>query len=170
MCWKIISSSYCSSYQWQYYSCYWEHSCFGNRSIIKNWSDTKSSHLDTTKIPAQQQSISNSIISHCKNNTNISFIIFSSSKTLLRCIWLNFFFECDQFQILNLLCIDEIHMFVQFDCSFRPFFQLPKEKFFSKFWINNTTTSVPILLMSATFSKEIQSILEKMIGIDIGIR
>ena len=127
----------------------------------------KSLHLDSIKGSKLQRMISKSILNHCNKNIDTSFIIFSSPETLLKTVWTQFFIECGKNSHLNLICIDEIHMFVEFGCTFRPCFQLLFKSLFSKFRLSDTTSSVPFLLMTATFNKQFQSILEKMIGFTI---
>ena len=127
----------------------------------------KSIHLDSIKGSKMQKTISASIIHHCKSNRNTSIIIFSSPETLLKFVWTEFLIDCEKLKLLNLICIDEIHMFVEFGCTFRPSFQLLNKNIFSKFRINDSTSTVPFLLMTATFDKQYQSILEQMIGFKI---
>ena len=127
----------------------------------------KSIHLDSIKGSKLQHSISKSLVKHCKGNKNTSIIIFSSPESLLKPIWTKFVLDCAKHDILNLICIDEIHMFVEFGCTFRPCFQMLNKSIFSRLCIDSATSSVPLLLMTATFDKQYQSILQKMIGFDI---
>ena len=127
----------------------------------------KSIHLDSIKSSKQQRSISSSIIQHCTDIIDTSIIIFSSPETLLKQVWTHFFIECQKQNLLNLICIDEIHMFVEFGCTFRPCFQLLDKSLFSHIQTNSTTSLVPILLMTATFNKQFESLLQKMIGFNI---
>lgn len=83
----------------------------------------KSIHLDSIKIHKQQQALSSSILHHCSKNKDTSIIIFTSPETLLKPVWINFILQCHKNRILNLICIDKIHMFVEFGCTFRPKFQ-----------------------------------------------
>ena len=79
---------------------------------------------------------------------------------------------------LRLVCVDEVHQFVMFGCTFRPEFSLLKDSLFKKIANNddsnensNDSSSLPInlkvllLLMTATFNIQLLSILQKMIGI-----
>ena len=81
--------------------------------------------------------------------------------------------------MLRLICINEVHQFVMFGCTFRPEFTLLKQSLFQYLHlnddnipsINNSQFSihlkVPLLLMTATFNVELVSILQSMIGIRI---
>ena len=113
----------------------------------------KSIHLDSIKSHKQQRSLSSSIVHHCLKNQNTSIVIFTSPETLLKPIWIEFFNNCHKNRILNLVCIDEIHMFVEFGITFRPSFQSLRHCLFEKIQINETTSDVPILLMTAKIQK-----------------
>ena len=128
----------------------------------------RSYHLDSFKSDNEQQSLSSSIISHCINNNNTSIILFSSPETLLlKPIWSKFILEIHNLKLLNLLCIDEIHLFVDFGCSFRSSFQKLRTTIFNLFRVNDDECTIPLLLMTATFNIRLQSLLEKMIGFRI---
>ena len=108
--------------------------------------------------------ISSSIISHCAHNKSTSFILFTSPETLLKPQWLEFIYQIIDKKLFNLLCLDEIHLFVDFGYTFRSsFFQL-KSKLFQHLKINDDTSIVPILLMTATFNIHLLKLLEGMIG------
>ena len=79
-------------------------------------------------------------------------------------------------RVLKLVCVDEIHVFVMFGLTFRKEFTLLKASFFRHLIDEsnslNTTNGcyylkVPLLLMTATFNRELMSLLELMIGIKI---
>ena len=127
----------------------------------------KSFHLDSFKNDEIELHLSQSILNHCCHNNNTSIIIFSSPEKLLKTVWIDFLLQCDSSKILNLICIDEIHLFVDFGCTFRTSFQLLNNKLFSKLRINNTTSTVPLLLMTATFNYPLLRLLEKMIGFKV---
>ena len=70
-------------------------------------------------------------------------------------------------QLLKLLCIDEIHEFVDFGHSFcHDFFEL-KNKVLQNIKIDINHSVVPILLMTATFNKDLLHLLQQMIGFNI---
>ena len=79
-------------------------------------------------------------------------------------------------RVLKLVCVDEIHLFVMFGLTFRKEFTLLKASFFRHLIDNSNTVDntngcyclkVPLLLMTATFNRELISLLEQMIGIKI---
>ena len=68
-------------------------------------------------------------------------------------------------QLLRLLCIDEVHLFVEFGITFRKTFIRMKESVFDKLKSNDDYLHVPILFMTATFHLELKSLLAQMTGI-----
>ena len=127
----------------------------------------RSYHLDSFKTEKDQQALSSSIISHCSKNNNTSIILFTSPETLLKKIWSEFLQDIHRLNKINLICIDEIHLFVDFGCSFRSSFQQLRSKIFNIFRLNNDECTVPFLLMTATFNVRLHSLLETMIGYKI---
>ena len=69
--------------------------------------------------------------------------------------------------LLNLFCIDEIHLFIEFGCSFPTSFQLLRDRLFSIFKVTETNSTVPLLLMTATFNHHLLYLLQLMIGYQI---
>ena len=66
-----------------------------------------------------------------------------------------------------MVCIDEIHLYVAYGCSFRKKFQLLLNHLFAKIKLSHESSTIPILLMTATFNNQLLRLLEKMIGIHI---
>ena len=77
---------------------------------------------------------------------------------------------------LRLACVDEVHQFVMFGCTFRPMFGLLKQSLFNYLtYDNNNSTSsttsrlrvrlkVPLLLTTTAFNVELLNMLHSMIG------
>ena len=90
--------------------------------------------------------------------------------------WKSVVINLINWRVLKLVCVDEIHLFVMFGLTFRKDFTLLKASFF-RHLIDESNTSnttngcyylkVPLLLMTATFNRELMSLLELMIGIKI---
>ena len=112
----------------------------------------KSIHLDSVKKPCQQTPLSKATLKHLQHNHNTSLIVFTSPETLLKSVWIKFVLKCNDLGFLKLICIDEIHIFVHCGSSFCSCFQLLNEELFSKVKINNMTSSIPLLTMTATFN------------------
>lgn len=130
----------------------------------------KSFHLDSFKSDAEQALLSASILSHCSNNCETSIVIFSSPETLLKPSWIQFINDVHSKHLLNLLCVDEIHLYIEFGTSFRTSFQRLRDEVFGVFKISATTSTIPLLFMTATFNYHLHDILQRMIGFQIGIQ
>ena len=114
----------------------------------------RSYHLDSFESENDHIKLLSSIVNHCLSNNNTSVIIFTLPESLLKPIWLLFISTYHDNKIINLLCIDEIHLFVDFSCSFRFYFQRLKQKVFKIFCKSETKqTTIPLLLMTATFNQ-----------------
>ena len=130
----------------------------------------QSYHLDAIVGHELIAHIANGIIRHCEVNNDTSFVIFTSPESLLKKQWIKFIDTILDRKFMRLLCIDEIHLYVSYGCSFRKRFQLLLEKLFSKIKLSDNTSSIPILLMTATFNNQLLRMLEKMIGINVSHR
>ena len=77
--------------------------------------------------------------------------------------------------MLTIFCADEVYLFAEFELSLRKAFCKMKDTLFSSLLSNDnkprqTKLIVPFLRMTATFSKELLSLLERMIGMNLRIR
>ena len=132
----------------------------------------KAFHLDSIRTKHNQDMVSNLLLS-LPSNTDATIFIFSSPEFLLKDPWKKTMQSLIHNRMLRLICIDEVHQFVMFGCTFRPDFSLLKESLFKYLHLNNDSSQasihlkVPLLLMTATFNVELLSILQSMIGIRI---
>jgi superfamily II DNA helicase RecQ len=138
----------------------------------------KSFHLDSIRSERNQQKLSK-LLEHLPPNSDATIFLFSSPEFLLKEPWKTCIQSLIKKNTLRLVCIDEVHQFVMFGCTFRPTFGLLKESLFRYLICNNnnstsSTTStlavklkVPLLLMTATFNVELLNILHSMIGIRV---
>jgi len=120
------------------------------------------------------------------SNSNVTIFLYTSPECLLRDPWNAVFIGLIERKVLQLICIDEIHMFVTFGITFRKECTLLKQLFFKhlvdqystdspshKFTAGDATTylglylKVPLLLMTATFNPELLRLLENIIGIQV---
>ena len=134
--------------------------------------------LDELKNPQVQKTFADSLKTYMTVNSTISILLFSSPETIAQPIWLDLIKDLIGKQIVKLICIDEVHLFVEFGVTFRPSFCLLKEKLFSMILTNTsndaitssstiktTSLKVPMLCMTATFNHNLLTLLQQMIGI-----
>ena len=137
----------------------------------------KAFHLDSIRSKKNQDSLSNMLLGLTKN-TDATIFIFSSPEYLLKEPWNLTMQQLIEKGTLRLVCIDEVHQFVMFGCTFRPEFGLLKDTLFKKIRVDNDMFStnssqlsvslkVPLLLMTATFNNELLRLLQLMTGIRI---
>lgn len=108
----------------------------------------------------------------------VCYILFTSPEELIQPTWLQLFQDMMEIDMVNLFCIDEVHLFVKYGLSFRKKFSLLQNKVFSKMIDdrnnnqnehgNGTSLKVPILCMTATFNAELLELLNKMTNFTIG--
>ena len=103
---------------------------------------------------------------HCIHNSTTLIIIFASPEALLQTVCIDFVEELVSKKLLQLFCIDEIHLFIQFGLSFRKVFQNLRTSVIHKLKQSNSNhMKIPLLLMTATFNIEYLNLLEKILGI-----
>ena len=126
----------------------------------------KTFQLDTFKNKTELASLCSSILMHCIHNSTTSIIIFASPKALLQTVCMDFVEQLVSKKLLQLFCIDEIHLFIQFGLSFRKVFQNLRTSVIQKLKQSNSNDmKIPLLLMTATFNIEYLNLLEKILGI-----
>ena len=126
----------------------------------------KAFHLDSIRMKRNQDKLSK-LLHDLPSNTDATIFLFSSPEFLLKDPWMTAMQDLIERGLLRLVCIDEVHQFVMFGCTFRPQFVLLKDSLFKRITINSDNTSdgsnqsqlsihlkVPLLLMSATFNTE----------------
>ena len=133
----------------------------------------KAFHLDSIRTKRNQDKLSN-LLKHIPSDTDATIFIFSSPEFLLKEPWKQTIDSLIERGLLRLICIDEVHQFVMFGCTFRPEFALLKESLMKKIAIPNDNAAhlsiqlkISLLLMTATFNTELLTILQSMIGIRI---
>ena len=142
-------------------------------SKIKQTTDGITSiQLDSIKKADQQASVVTALLS-LKANTNRTIYLFASPEALTQPVWSSLIKELITKQTLNLVCIDEVHLFVQFAITFRPSIISLKSLLFdllhSTHASNNNTQqlTVPVLFMTATFNEKMKELLTKITGLKI---
>ena len=73
----------------------------------------KTFQLDTFKNKTELASLCSSILMHCIHNSTTLIIIFASPEALLQTVCIDFVEELVSKKLLQLFCIDEIHLFIQ---------------------------------------------------------
>ena len=129
--------------------------------------DIKAYQLDIFKLPHELRRLVNAILKHTSLNVCTSIICFTSPETLLNPICIRFVKKLIDSNKLNLLCIDEIHLFLEFGISFRPIFQDMKTKIIKLLHKDSKSLKVPLLMMTATFDLVMFNMIQKMLGINI---
>jgi superfamily II DNA helicase RecQ len=141
--------------------------------------------LDFQKNEQQRQELANNILTVLKQKATasidsgiVSFVLFTSPETLLLPTWTNMVDELLEIKMLNLLCIDEVHLFIDFGLSFRRQFLCLRDRIFNKLIksnINNnnqstsTTLKLPVLCMTATFNTKLLLLLQQITNITFDI-
>ena len=127
----------------------------------------KSYQLDKFKTNNELQRLCDGILAHLSKNPSTSFVCYSSPKTLVNATTVSFVDQLVKERRLNLFCIDEIHLFIEFGISFRQVFQSLKNKNIKLFCNNDGSMKVPILLMTATFDTNMFHLIQRMLGVKI---
>lgn len=128
-------------------------------------------HLDQIKQNEQVDALLSTIDNLSVNNRKsaISIIIFTSPESLLLDIWKPLLNIIILNRILTMICIDEVHQFVEFGITFRKEFSKLKNLISTLMHSPSSPLShmdVPILCMTATFNSSLKSLLSKMIGFE----
>ena len=138
--------------------------------------------LDFQKKEHQKVQLANNILNVMKQKSTasidsgiVSFVLFTSPETLLLPTWTNLVDDLLKIRMMNLLCIDEVHLFVDFGLSFRREFLDLRHKVFNKLIKSNgrsnihssstTALKIPILCMTATFNTKLLSLLQQIMNI-----
>ena len=142
--------------------------------------------LDCQKSNEQRNALANNIMKVLKEKASsdietgvVSFVLFTSPETLLLPTWTTLIDDLIQIKMLNLTCIDEVHLFIDFGLSFRRKFLNLRESLFNKIikkQINNdmqtssTHLIMPLLCMTATFNPKLSHLLQQMTNIRFDTR
>ena len=141
--------------------------------------------LDSVKKPLLVAKLQKKL-NELDSESNVTIFIYTSPECLLREPWNKVFIGLIERKMLQLVCLDEIHMFVMFGLTFRKEFTLLKDSFFKHLVAQYSTDfpshqfsddanrtnlgfylKVPLLLMTATFNTELLKLMENMIGIQV---
>ena len=144
--------------------------------------------LDLYKNDNDRQLLSNNIVSVLKRKKHqdiqsgiVSFVLFTSPEALVLPIWTNLIDELLKIDMLNLICVDEVHLFVEFGLSFRKDFLLLRHILFNKIISFNNASSntisgtrtilkIPLICMTATCNMQLLKLLQKMTNITFSHR
>ena len=147
--------------------------------------------LDLYKKEDERQRLSTDILSvmHDKKaqDTQIgieSFVLFTSPEALVLPVWMRLVDELINIEMLNLICIDEVHLFIEFGLSFRKDFLSLRDNLFNKIQQRNTSTNesfnstsghgtilkLPFLCMTATCNTQLLHLLQAMTKITFSHR
>ena len=106
-----------------------------------------------------------------QHNTDRTIFLFASPEALQQSVWQELMQDLTRSSILRLVCIDEVHQFVDFGLTFRYKFAKLKKTLFKHIIVNEAETSqnsaklkVPVLFMTATFNEYLLKLLEKLTG------
>ena len=137
--------------------------------------------LDYQKSNKQRNALANNIMKVLKEKASsdietgiVLFILFVSHETLLLPTLTKLIDNLIQIKMLNLICIDEVHLFIDFRLSFRRKFLNLHESLFNKIikkQINNnmqrssTHLIIPLLCITATFNPKLLYLLQQMTNI-----
>ena len=91
----------------------------------------KAFQLDTIKDDNMAKNLAEYLTS-LQDDTNVSVFLYSSPEAILKPIFLQLIHKLIDNGIIRLICIDEVHQFVNFGASFRPKFGDLRRALFSK--------------------------------------
>ena len=143
--------------------------------------------LDLYKNDNDRKDVANNILSVLRQKQQqdiqlgiVSFVLFASPEALILPIWMEFVDDLIKVDMLNLICVDEVHLFIEFGLSFRKDFLSLREKLFNKIIANNTSSNdislnqtilkIPFLCMTATCNLQLLNLLQKMTNITFNHR
>ena len=140
-------------------------------------------HLNNIRTTSQKKAVSN-YLSNIESSTNTTIFLYSSPDLLSHEDWKPTIISMLSNKSIRLICIDEIHQFVQFASSFRPSFSTLYDSLISKICNNIQSSSdssnpisnnlcatfnkrfdIPILCMTATFTPIYQHTLSRILRI-----
>ena len=120
----------------------------------------------------------NSLIKFLKDispSSNTAMFLFSSPEEILKPCWISCLISLISKKTLKLICIDEVHQFIDFGISFRKSFCLLKLRLFHHIIDHSAVTNkpdqmpstlkIPVVCMTAAFNATLVTLLEKMINI-----
>ena len=143
-----------------------------NQRSLSNDGRTFAIHLDAYRSESQQVGIWNQIEGYTRQS-ELAVVVLSSPQVICSSDLIQAMFSSilDNGS-LQLLCIDEAHLFVQFGLYFRDEFLQLKDLVFQKCLVdsNPKRTKIPVLFMTATANKTILTQLERLTGFEFDKR
>ena len=86
--------------------------------------------LDEIKHKKDQQLIIKTIMEHMNTKSTTLILLFTSPETIAQPIWLDLIAHLIEHKILKLICINKVHLLVEFGVTFQPSFGSLKDKLF----------------------------------------
>jgi hypothetical protein len=137
-----------------------------NKRSLSNDGKTFALHLDEYRTEAQLFGIWEELNAYTRQS-ELAVVVLTSPQILCSSSTIrNMFMTMLDSGALQLLCVDEAHLFVQFGLFFREEFIQLKSLLFEKLLLHGTSiyTKIPILFMTATANQTILSQLERITG------
>ena len=146
-------------------------------NIGKKYKNVKALQLDAIKGASNIKKVCN-ILRTLPTQTNKTVFLFSLPEALCQPHWANLVAELIECRNLHQICVDEVHLFVQFAVTFRPSFIRLREILFQKVLINrptnnncttnttdqNSETTVNVIFMTATYNQNLHKYLKRITG------
>jgi hypothetical protein len=117
-------------------------------------------HLDELTVPSQQKAFTEMLLGLCGNkNTRVAISLFVSPQAVKRDKWIQQLLDSlIEASLLRMVCLDEIHIFLEHALNFRDEFSDLKSFLFQKLHVKNGKPNellVPILSIMATADKNL---------------
>ena len=103
-------------------------------------------------------------------SSGVTIFLISSPEALMLDCWNDMVQTMIHRDILRLLCIDEVHLFVEFGCTFRPDFSKLRGTIFKKVLsssMDGILLKTPVLCMTASFTLRHLGLFQKLLGLQI---
>ena len=133
-------------------------------------------HLDTVKTNDDKKQLSSTIHSLLLRDNRLSILLFASPECIVDDVWVKMIHKLIADTLLKLVCVDEVHQFVEFGLTFRKSFMSLKDTLFKLLCVTesqdkdsllHTILKVPLLFMSATMNTSLVDLLQKIVGIQL---
>ena len=103
-------------------------------------------------------------------SSGVTIFLFASPEALMLECWNDMVLTLISRNILRLLCIDEVHLFVEFACTFRPDFCKLKGTIFKEVLastLDGVSLKIPVLCMTASFTEKHLTLFQTLSGFQI---
>jgi superfamily II DNA helicase RecQ len=143
------------------------------RNTSKNGGLVHAYHLDKLRCPEAQKLLSDQLLSLSIDTDVTIFLFFSPQAIVNNQIGCPMIDSLITKRLLSMLCIDELHLFVQFGLTFRQEFALLQSLLFKKLRVKASLsaklsrfhTTVPVLFMTTTCNRSMVAQIEKLLGL-----